>query len=117
MIIHLKLVLLTIFLIETLTIFKIFESIAKLTKILKKLLKLFVLKNISDHWKEKALFNYSKKIFIFSFKIMLFFISIIVIYLLILPYNINLNIHLFSIFGISETIVIVFTYLQLKKLL
>jgi len=116
-IIHLKLVLLTIFLIESVTIFKIFKSIAKLIKVLKKLLKLFMLKNISDHWKEKALFNYSKKIFIFSFKIMLFFISIIVIYFLILPYNINLNIYLFSTFGVLETTVIAFTYLQLKKIL
>ena len=116
MIIHLKLVLLTIFIIELLIYFKIVLSLKKLINLLKKLLRLFIRKNISDHWKEKVLFNYTKDIFFYSFKIIFFFIFILVLYWILLPYNIDLNKYLLSVFGIIETIIITTVYLRLKKL-
>ena len=117
MIIHLKLALLTIFLVETIIFFKTFDLILKTIKILKKLFQLFILKNVSDYWKEKVLFNYSKNIFIYSLKIILYFLSAIIFLWVLLSYDVSLKKNLLSIIGILETIIIAVAYLRLKKLL
>lgn len=117
MIIHIKLILLTIFLVEFIIFFKILKKLKMLINFLNKLLKLFFFKNISDHWKEKALFKYSKNIFFYSFQVIGFFLILIISYWLFSLYNHDLNKYLFTLPGILESILIVAVYLKLKKIL
>ena len=117
MIIHIKLALLTIFLVEFIIFFKILKKIKMLINFINKLLKLFFLNKISDHWKEKALFKYSKNIFFYSFQVVGLFLILIASYWIFSWYNHDLNKYLFTLLGIFESILIGVGYFKLRKFL
>ena len=91
-------------------------SIVKSTlKINKKILKLFLYKNVSDFRKEKLLLNYSKILLLVSLKIIIILISILV-FMMILNLLSNSYLHLvLSLFGIIELSVFFLIYHLIRK--
>ena len=82
---------------------------------MKKILKLFGYKNVSDFRKEKLIFKYSKSLFISSIKIFsILILMFIFIYILNLLSQSFINL-IISIFGIIELSVIIIIYHRLKK--
>ena len=115
MIIHAKLILFVICIIEIIIRSNLLLKFINIKNFTLKLSKLFFLKKVSDNWKERVLFNYSKNIFLTSIKIFITIIFIFFFYLLIVNFDIVLRNYFFSIIGFLETSFIALIYLKLRK--
>jgi hypothetical protein len=113
--IHLGLLILTIFSIEILHFFNFKIIVFNNLKLYKKIFRLFRLKKVSDEHKEKVLLKYSKNIFIISIKIILILLSILLL-IFILNFLIKDFLYLiFSMLGFLEMIAFFLTYTFLRK--
>ena len=115
MINHLLLICSSITIYEFIRYINFANIIKSYLKVLKKILKLFGYKNVSDFRKEKLIFKYSKSLFISSIKIFsILILMFIFIYILNLLSQSFINL-IISIFGIIELSVIIIIYHRLKK--
>lgn len=114
MIIHVKLIFFIICVIELIIRFNLFLKFKKTKNITLKLIRLTSLKKVSDFWKEKALFNYSKNIFLNSLQIILIFLIIYIFYLFVIHHDKIMNDYFFSIFGFFETSVLALIYFRFR---
>tara|TARA_Y100001970_G_scaffold73712_1_gene93532 strand:+ start:7583 stop:7945 length:363 start_codon:yes stop_codon:yes gene_type:complete len=113
---QLSIILLVILTCEFLRFVKIIQLVKNNIKIYKKIIKLFNLKKISDHWKEKAILNYSKNLFLVSLKIISILIIISIFVLILDVVNKGFTVFLFSTFGIIEMFVIFYGYTKFRKI-
>ena len=114
MIIHAKLILFIVCVVELIIRSALFLKIKKLRRFTLKLIQLSSFKKVSDIWKEKALFNYSKNIFFSSLQILIILLFILIIYTFIIHLNKNVYEYFFSIYGIVETSVLAIIYFKLR---
>ena len=114
MIIHAKLILFIVCVVELIIKFTLFLKIKRLSGFTLKLIRLSSLKKVSDVWKEKALFNYSKNIFFSSIQVLIILLLIFIFYIFIIHLNKSVYEYFFSIYGIVETSVLAIIYFKLR---
>lgn len=85
------------------------------TVIIKKVAQVISSKKISDHWKERAVPIYSIKLMLSSLQILFILIAIILIFLIFNFISDSFLEFTISLFGIFESIVIVYIYILVKK--
>jgi len=83
--------------------------------IIKKVVRLVASKNISDHWKEKILPVYALRMMKYSLHILVVLLFIISLFITADYFNNDLLLHIFSFFGIVESLVFSSVYLFLRK--
>ncbi len=115
MIIHAKLILFVICVVEIIIKFNLFLKFKISKNLIIRLLRLFKLKKVSDTWKEKVLFYYTKKIFQISLQIILIFLIILLLYSLLIYIDFSINKYLFSIIGLLEVTIIALIYYKIRK--
>ena len=104
-----------VLIVEIFYLFKFNKILRKNFLFLYKLTKLIYFKKASDHWKEKAILNYSKNLLIFSFKLLTFIIIIFLVIFIINFYSKNYFYFLISLNGIVECIIVSIMYLFLRR--
>ena len=115
MIIHIKLILFVIFTIEVLKRFYLFSKFKNIKIFCLKLFRLINLRKVSDKWKEKALFRYSKDIFILSIKIFFILILIFLFYVILIHLDELTRNYFFSIIGFTEISVLTLLYYKIRN--
>lgn len=115
MITHLGLIFIVIISYEVLRFFQFTTSIRKNLIVYKKIFRLFALKRTSDHWKQKAILNYSTKLILYSIKIIFFLLFIIILFMLLILIDNNFYNLILSMFGILETTILFTIYFFLRK--
>ena len=113
------LVLLLIIIISTEIIIKFnyFYLISSLIKYISKANKLLINKNVSDHWKEKIIPQYSLMMMKYSALMLLIFLMIIILFLIVSIFINNFLIFTFSLKGLISSILFVFSYTYLKYII
>ena len=114
---HLTMFLSCVFSVEIflrLNFLSILDSIYVITN---KALHLITKKNISDHWKEKALPKYALEIIKLSFQILLIIFCIFSLFFIANIFNNNFFLFFSSYFGIIESVIFVAGYLYLRQAL
>ena len=117
MIFHFFIIVFSIFIIEIINFSQFFKKINFCIFIIKKIQKLILSKKISDHWKEKAILNYSKQLMLNSLKVLGVLVFVIFIYFVISYFYHPFSNFFFSIKGIIEITIIIILYLFLRKLI
>lgn len=113
MIINFKTILFIILSVESFVFLKILDKFYLVVKFTKKIIYLFLARNISDHWKELVLLVYSKILFMNSF--------IIICFIALLGFILNYffdseSIGLFfSLNGILQTSIFLLAYIKIKS--
>ena len=115
MIAHLGLVILIVLFYEFFIFLNLKSLIKKNFKIYQNILKLFNLKKVSDHWKQKAILNYSIRLIFYSTKIILFLIIILILIKFLIRIDANFYNLIISFIGILETIIFFVIYKLLRK--
>ena len=113
------LVLLLIIIVSTEIIIKFnyFYLISSLIKYISKANKLLINKNVSDHWKEKIIPQYSLRMMKYSALMLLIFLMIIILFLIVSIFINNFLIFTFSLKGLISSILFVFSYIYLKNII
>ena len=115
MITHIKLILFVIFTIEVLKKLKLFSKFNNIKINSFKLFKLINLRKVSDNWKEKVLFKYSKNIFILSTKVFLILVMIFLFYIFLIHLNELVRNYFFSIMGFLEISFFAIIYYKIRN--
>lgn len=115
--IHILIAIFSIFTIEIIRYFKLFNKLQNTLITSKKIFHIVITKKISDHWKEKVILKYSQLLLLSSLQIIGIFALILIIYFIFSYLNFTFSNYLLSILGIIETSAIVLIYLYIKKLI
>ena len=89
--------------------------LASLLKVIRKVINVLAHKNISDHWKERAIPAYALKMMQYSFRMLLILLSILFLFLIsnyCFEGFINFSV---SLMGIAETVAFAFGHVLLRK--
>ena len=114
---HIILLGLCFFLIEIYIRSNYLDLIKSIIKVGKKSIKVISNKNISDHWKENIIPQYSMQMMKSSLKMLLIIILIILIFLIINKFLIGFLAFLFSLNGIIESLLFAFSYAYIRKII
>jgi len=112
---HIFLLIVCILSVEILIKSKLLSIIDLLLKVFKKLAYVVTSKNISDHWKEKAVLEYALVIMKYSVQILIIFLSILSFFLIIDFFYNDLYILILSLTGLIESLVFSLGYFYLRK--
>ena len=88
-----------------------------LIQVTRKVIKILPQKNISDHWKERAIPAYAIKIMQYSLKMLLILLSIILLFIIANYFFEDFIDFSVSSRGIAEAVVFAFSYLRLRTFL
>ena len=115
MLVHFKIILITIAIFEFIKFTKLIKILNKFKLILPKIFKIINYKLASDHFIQKVILEYSKKIFFLSLKLFLILISIVLLFYLLNKKNSELVQYILSIYGFVELSVILIVYSIFRK--
>ena len=115
MITHLGLVIITVYSYEVLKFNAFFKNLNTSLQLYKSIFKLYKLKRVSDHWKEKVMFNYSYKLIISSIKILFNIFLIFIMLLCVFYYENKIINYIFSIIGSLELIIFFIVYAKIRN--
>ena len=117
MIIHTLTIIFVIFVVEMLLVFKLFKKINITISTSEKIIKCIMSKKASSQRKEKKLLRYSGELSLNILKIVGIFIIISSFYLITDYFYQSFSNYFLSIYGILESIIVVYVYILLKKLI
>ena len=115
--VHILIIVFSIFVIEIIKYFKVFNKFQNILKTTKKIFHIIITKKISDHWREKVILKYSQLLLLSSLQIIGIFLLILLIYVIFNYLNFTFSNYLLSISGVIEASAVVLIYLYLKKLI
>ena len=114
--IHFFLLLVCILSIEVIIRLDFLSLLDLILRVANKVTNVFSKKNVSDHWKEKAILAYAFRIMKYSLQILLILILILSIFAIVELFFNNFLEFTLSLFGILESLIFVFGYAYLRKL-
>ena len=114
---HLTILLICVFSVEIFLRLNFLSILDSIYVVSNKALYLVTKKNISDHWKEKALPKYAFEIIKLSFKILLIVFCISSLFFVANIFNNNFFLFISSYFGIIESILFGVGYFYLRKVI
>ena len=117
MIVHLFILIFSIFIVEIIYFFQLFNKFQILFLTIRKIFTTILSKNISDHWKEKSLLRYSQLVLFNSVLVFGILLLILLFYFGVSYFYQPFSVYIISIIGIIETTVIVSVYVYLRKLI
>ena len=115
MIIHLSLLLTVIISVEFFFYFNLSKILKKVFKLFPRMYNLLILKKNSDYWKEKLIIKYSLSLLKHSLLFLLSFIFIIFLFFVI-NYFFNFYKYLFSLYGFIELTLLFFIYIYIRNI-
>ena len=88
-----------------------------LITVTKKVIHVIPLNNVSDHWKEKVIPSYALSLMKYSFQMLVIFLLVISFFMAAVYLGNDFLAFTLSLIGIIESLVFVFGYVYLRKLL
>lgn len=114
---HILLLIVCIASIEVFNKLKFLLILDTLVSVTKKVIHVIPLNNVSDHWKEKVILTYALSLMKYSFQMLAIFLLVISFFMVAAYFGNDFLPFTLSLIGIIESLVFVFGYVYLRKIL